>query len=136
MDVDETGGCSALQGSEETVEFAMRDVTHDGPWVPFSRTCYLCDSDNMGTDKRPIRGYNIPTFSATQLAADHLFTICGDLLADVEEVQFRWKGVATPGDLALHSVWAVSYVVAEYFSLGAETSTVLFEDVFNNAELK
>ena len=136
--MDETGGCSSLQGSNETVEFAMRDVTHDGPWVPLSRTCYLCDSDNMGMDKRPFRGHNIPTFGANKTEVNHFVYICGDFLEDVEEVQFRWKGVATPGDLALHSVWAVSYVVAEYYNLGAdnETFTVLFEDLFNSTELK
>ena len=114
------------------IEFAMRtNSSSDTPWIPLQLTAY----DMYSTDQiliANIRGYNV-TFN---LRGDKIVTesvyICGDLLHDVQEVQFRWMATSYSG----MCTWALASVTANFVIESKSIQIILFQDTFGSATLK
>ena len=108
--------CGGRSWFNEAIEFAMRtSSSSDAPWIPLQLTY-----GNTGGGGRPsdgiatIRGYNV----TAHLSEDEIVTesvhICGDLLHDVQEVQFRWMGTSeVDGNGRVRErMWALANVTA------------------------
>ena len=130
--------CRGRSRFNEAIEFAMRtSSSSDAPWIPLQLTY-----DNTGGGGGPsdgiatIRGYNV----TAHLSEDEIVTegvhICGDLLHDVQEVQFRWMGTNHVGGSGRvrKRMWALAKVTA---SLMTESEIIqILTDIFQQERLK
>ena len=111
------------------------NLSSDTPWIPLQLTTYSRTDNNGGPSERivNVRGYNVTSY----LSGDEIVTesvhICGDLLHDVQEVQFRWMGTVDDG-IVRREMWALANVTA---NLVIESeSTKIFQDTFGSDTLK
>ena len=116
--------------SNEYIEFAMRNNTNGGPWIPLQLNYYYTSVPST----QVIRGYNVParTTSSTSVV-QHTVHICGDIL-HTRQVQFRWMGTATlkitSGKSRPRSdIWALANVNVILID-GNNVTTSLFSDEF------
>ena len=125
--------CDGTEGPEEAIEFAMRTSSSSAaPWIPI-RMDYYADSTIIGTNST--RGYTIQAVGGGN--AIRQVHICGDLLHNASEIQFRWMGSARArggrgGDEG--DIWAMSSVDATL--VVANETLRIFEDSFGNEDLK
>ena len=104
----------------------------DTPWIPLQVNIYSI------TDVIPIvtvRGYNVPIDLSEDKIVTESVHICGDLLHDVQEVQFRWMATSKPGSVIVRSeMWALANVTA---NLVIESESIpIFQDTFGSDTLK
>ena len=109
----------------------------DAPWIPLRLTY-----DNTSDDGGPsdgiaiIRGYNV----TADLSEDKIVTesvhICGDLLHDVQEVQFRWMATSevNSNGTVRKRMWALANVTANLVIESERTQ--IFQDTFGSDTLK
>ena len=130
--------CGGRSRFNEAIEFAMRtSSSSDAPWIPLQLTY---DDTGGGGGPRDgiatIRGYNV----TAHLSGDEIVTesvhICGDLLHDVQEVQFRWMGTNYIGvsGRVRQRMWALANVTA-ILVIESETIQIL-NDTFGQNTLK
>lgn len=113
--------CDGIESPDEAIEFALRTTSH---WIPL-RITYGAEGGTL------VRGYTVQTTSRTSglKVMVHVY-ICGDLLYNISEIQFRWMGTA---DLDSESkerddVWALGNVTV---NLIVENQTLkIFRDSF------
>ena len=135
------GGCGTGGRSRfnEAIEFAMRtSSSSDAPWIPLQLTY----DDDTGGGGGPsdgvaiIRGYNVTAHLSEDKIVTESVHICGDLLHDVQEVQFRWmktSDVNISGRMS-EGMWALAKVTAK---LVIESETIqIFQDTFGSDTLK
>ena len=113
----------------------------DAPWIPLQLTY---QPHNNGSDGGPsdgiatIRGYNINvTAHLSDSDEDNIKVtesvhICGDMLHDVQEVQFRW--MSTSEVVNRSRIWALANVTANLVI--QSESTQIFQDTFGSDTLK
>ena len=99
------------------------------PWIPI-RMDYYANSDNIGTTST--RGYTVQTVSSGN--AIRQVHICGDLLRNASEIQFRWMGSARAMGMDKRDIWALSSVNATLVVAYEELR--ILEDSFGNEGLK
>ena len=130
--------CGGRTRFNEAIEFAMRtSSSSDAPWIPLQLT-YDNTEDGGGPSDgiATIRGYNV----TAHLSEDEIVTesvhICGDLLLDAQEVQFRWMGTSEVGRSGRESerMWALANVTANLVT--ESESTQIFQDIFGSDTLK
>ena len=129
--------CGGSSSFNEAIEFAMRtNSSSDAPWIPLQLTY-----DNTGDGGEPrdgiatIRGYNV----TAHLSGDEIVTesvhICGDMLLDMQEVQFRWMGTSNlDNQIVRRKMWALAKVTANLVS--ESESIPIFQDTFGSDTLK
>ena len=126
LDVD-TSNCDGIGGDSdnEYIEFAMRNNTNDGPWIPLQLNYH----NTSIPPTRVVRGYNVSasTTSSTSVV-QHTVHICGDVLR-TSQVQFRWMGTATLRPSRSRDIWALANVNVTLIDANNET-TSLFSDGF------
>ena len=125
--------CDGVDGGDaEYIEFAMRNNTNGGPWIPLQLNYH----DTSIPPTRVIRGYNVSasTTSSTSVV-QHTVHICGDFL-HTSQVQFRWMGTAeleqdvgTMQRRPSNDIWALANVNATLIDNDNETTSIL-EDGF------
>ena len=121
---------ACTEGPDEAIEFAMRTSSSSAaPWIPI-RMDYYADSTIIGTTST--RGYTIQAVGGGN--AIRQVHICGDLLHNASEIQFRWMGSARAMGLDEGDIWALSSVNATLVVANEEVR--IFEDSFGNANLK
>ena len=115
--------CQGIASEPEAIEFAIRNDTIGGPWIPL-QLHHLQGTASMSV----IRGYNVSEiiqprddFNATQ----HTVYICGDIL-QTSEVQFRWMGTAF-NERPHSDMWALANARATLIN---NTEINLFNDEF------
>ena len=132
--------CGGRSRFSEAIEFAMRtSSSSDAPWIPLQLT-YDDTSDDGGPSDgiATIRGYNVTAHLSSE---DKIVTesvhICGDLLHDVQEVQFRWMGTNRVGDggRVRRRMWALANVTASLV-IESEAIQILLNDTFGQNTLK
>ena len=128
---DETRrNCDGTEGPDEAIEFAMRTSSSSAaPWIPI-RMDYYADSTIIGTNST--RGYTIQAVGGGN--GIRQVYICGDLLRNASEIQFRWMGSARAMQIDMGDIWALSSVNATLVVANEELR--IFEDSFGNANLK
>ena len=99
------------------------------PWIPI-RMDYYADSIIIGTNFT--RGYTIQAVGGGN--AIRQVHICGDLLHNANEIQFRWMGSARAIGNDMGDVWALSSVNATLVVANEELR--IFEDSFGTEDLK
>ena len=101
------------------------------PWIPI-RMDYYADSTINGTNST--RGYTIQAVGGGN--AIRQVYICGDLLRNASEIQFRWMGSARArgGREDEGDIWALSNVTA--ILVVANETLRIFEDSFGSGNLK
>ena len=140
-----TDQCKGRSRFNEAIEFAMRtssSSSSDAPWIPLQLTY---QPHKNGSDGGPsdgiatIRGYNINVTAhlsdndEENIKVTESVHICGDLLHDVQEVQFRWMGTVKDVNLRKR-MWALANVTA---NLVIESeNTQIFQDTFGSDTLK
>ena len=137
-----TAQCRGRSRFNEAIEFAMRTrSSSDVPWIPLHLTY---QPHNNGSDGGPsdgiatIRGYDINVIAhlsdpdEENIIVTESVHICGDLLHDVQEVQFRWMSTSEVGNR--NRMWALANVTA---NLVIQTETTqIFQDTFGSDTLK
>ena len=130
LDVD-TSKCDGIGGDSdnEYIEFAMRNNTNGGPWIPLQ----LSYHDTSIPPTRVVRGYNVSTsITSSTSVVQHTVYICGDILR-TSQVQFRWMGTAELEQVInrrpRNDIWALANVDATLIDANNET-TSLFSDGF------
>ena len=122
--------CDGMEGPEEAIEFSMRTSSSSAaPWIPL-RMDYYADSTIIGTNST--RGYTIQAVGGGN--AIRQVHICGDLLHNASEIQFRWMGSARAMDNDFGDIWALSSVNATL--VAANKTLRIFEDSFGNEDIK
>ena len=108
----------------------------DAPWIPLQLTY-----DNTGDGGGPsdgiatIRGYNVTAHLSEDKIVTESVHICGDLLHDVQEVQFRWMGTSKlDGGIVRGKMWALAKVTANL--INEYESIPIFQDTFGSDTLK
>ena len=109
----------------------------DAPWIPLQLT-YDDTGDGGGPSDgiATIRGYNV----TAHLSKDEIVTesvhICGDLLHDVQEVQFRWMATSEfeVDRRVSERMWALANVTASL--INENESIPIFQDTFGSDTLK
>ena len=116
--------------SNEYIEFAMRNNTNSGPWIPLQISYHNTSIPST----RVVRGYNVSasTTSSTNVV-QHTVHICGDIL-HTSQVQFRWMGTAIllkddGRSRSRSDIWALANVNVILIDDNNETTT-LFSDGF------
>ena len=116
----------------------------DAPWIPLQLT-YDDTGDGGGPSDgiATIRGYNV----TAHLSGDEIVTesvhICGDLLHDVQEVQFRWMGtnyiehesIVSRSRAVRKRMWALANVTASLV-IETDTTQMILNDTFGQDTLK
>ena len=129
--------CGGSSSFNEAIEFAMRtSSSSDAPWIPLRLTY-----DNTSDDGEPrdgiatIRGYNVTAHLSGNEIVTESVHICGDLLHDVQEVQFRWMETSNLDNLIVRrKMWALAKVTA---NLVIESESIqIFQDTFGSDTLK
>ena len=147
-----TAQCRGRSRFNEPIEFAMRtSSSSDAPWIPLQIT-YQSTKDltnDVEIDGGPsdgiatIRGYdiNVTAHFADVDDVDIIVTesvhICGDLLHDVQEVQFRWMStseVVNRNGNVRKRLWALANVTANLVNEGENIQ--IFQDTFGSDTLK
>ena len=125
--------CQGRIKFDEAIEFAMRtSSSSDAPWIPLHLT-YDSDSNKKIAT---IRGYDVAAHKSGNEIVTESVHICGDLLHDVQEVQFRWMGTNHIGGSGRvrQRMWALANVTA---SLVIENETIkILDDTFGQNALK
>ena len=128
-------GLNRDENEDESIEFAVRTSSlSDAPWIPLQLHYYTTGGDVDSTSS--IRGYSVPTSGRTADTVTGSVDICGDLLQDANEVQFRWMGTSfLDNNAAIRSdMWALANVAANLV-IGDE-SVEIFRDNFGSDNLK
>ena len=128
-------GLNRDENEDESVEFAVRTSSlSDAPWIPLQLHYYTTGGDVDSTSS--IRGYSVPTSGRTADIVTGSVDICGDLLQDANEVQFRWMGTGIlDNNMPVRSdMWALANVAANLV-VGNE-SIEIFQDTFGSDTLK
>ena len=140
-----TAECGGRLRFDEAIEFAMRtSSSSDAPWIPLLLTY---QPSKNGSDGGPndgiatIRGYNVTAHFADVDDENVIVTesvhICGDMLHDVHEVQFRWMSTSEVVNSNLNvrkRIWALAYVTANL--INESENTQIFQDTFGSDTLK
>ena len=125
--------CDGLRNEDESIEFAVRTSSlSDAPWIPLQLHYYTTGGDVESTSS--IRGYSVPTSGRTADTVTGSVDICGDLLQDANEVQFRWMGTAIFEKPGFNNMWALANVTANLI-VGNGRSEI-FGDIFGGDTLK
>lgn len=125
--------CDGIMGESEAIEFAFRK--EDSPWIPLRMSFRTKARKDYNTTTR-IRGYTVLAIGRSEtVVSEHLY-ICGDILHDINGIQFRWMETAeVKGNERLRSdIWALASVNAT-MTLANETIQI-FEDNFGTDGLK
>ena len=127
---------SQCGGSSEhnVIEFAIR-TNLDASWIPLQLNTYGITIDvSSGI---AIRGYNVSIHLSEDKIVTESVHICGDLLHDVQEVQFRWMATSTytaDNGNVRSEMWALANVTA---NLVIESEIIqIFQDTFGSDTLK
>ena len=128
--------CGGRSRFNEAIEFAMRtSSSSDAPWIPLQLTY-----DDTGGDGGPsdgiaiIRGYNVTAHLSDDEIVTESVHICGVLLQDVQEVQFRWMGTSEVDGRVSERMWALANVTASF--INENESIPIFQDTFGSDTLK
>ena len=117
------------------IEFAMR-TNLDAPWIPLQLNNYGI-TNNTSSSSATVRGYNVPIHLSDDKIVTESVHICGNLLHDVQEVQFRWMATSTyavDNETVRSEMWALANVTA---NLVIESETIqIFQDTFGSDTLK
>lgn len=122
-------GCDGIERPDDAIEFAVHTTSS---WIPL-RITYGSESDAL------IRGFTVPATSrgAVQsgMVTEHVY-ICGDLLRDPSEIQFRWMGTADleMGNRERRDIWALGNVTVNL--IVENETTEIFSDSFGTDNLK
>ena len=113
----------------------MRNNLSGGaPWIPLQRTYHISNSSNSDTDYTfRINGYTVPITGRTANTVTESVHICGDLLCDLSEVQFRWLGSVNVREVKT-DMWALANVSANLII--GNKSIEIFRDTFGSDTLK
>ena len=138
LDVDSASdvNCDGLRNEDESIEFAVRTSSlSDAPWIPLQLHYYTTGGDVDSTSS--IRGYSVPTSGRTADTVTGSVDICGDLLQDANEVQFRWMGTAILDNImpVRSDMWALANVAANLI-VGNGRIYEIFGDTFGSDTLK
>lgn len=88
--------CEHVHGIEEGVELAVKQ--NGGAWIPL-QIVYNDEDANEGCDEDTIivRGYEVPVVDCSANPQHRYHTsLCGDFIAEADNLQFRWMGSAQP----------------------------------------
>ena len=124
------------RSEDNFIEYAMRtNSSSDAPWIPLQLTSYDSTDEISGisSDKNPIiniRGYNVTFYLRKDKIVTESVYICGGLLHDVQEIQFRWMATSYSG----MCTWALANVTANFVSKSIQK--ILFQDTFSSDTLK
>ena len=145
-----TAQCGGRLRFNEAIEFAMRiSSSSDAPWIPLQLTYQPTENNGDYIDGGPsdgiatIRGYDINVNAHfTDVDDENIIVtesvhICGDLLHDVQEVQFRWMStseVVNSNGAVRKRMWALANVTANLVI--QSESTQMFQDIFGSDTLK
>ena len=112
---NDCGGGGGVNGVEEGIEFAIRNNTNGGTWIPLQLD-YRMKKEDQDTDEwRQIRGYNVSAFgyaSGNRAVINRNVSICGDIL-DTNTIQLRWMQSSRVNNNNT-DVWALAYVSATF----------------------
>ena len=103
--------CNGVEGINEGIEFAIRNNTNGGPWIPLQLD--YRNTRNTDDEWREIRGYNVTAIGharTNRAVIDRNVSICGDIL-DTNTIQLRWIQSSGGNNNGSHKdVWALAYV--------------------------
>ena len=123
--------CASYENNN-IIEFAIRtNSSSDAPWIPLQLTIYDIYITNQILIAN-IRGYNVTFFLREDKIVTESVYICGDLLHDVQEVQFRWMATSDSG----MCTWALANVTANFVIESKSIQIILLQDTFSSATLK
>ena len=128
-------GCRGIEGRREGIILYMRNSSSgSAPWIPLQRTYRISNSSNKNTDDTfLINGYTVPVSGRKANTVTESVYICGDLLCDISEVQFRWLGSVNVKELKTE-MWALANVSANLII--GNKSIEIFRDTFGSDTLK
>ena len=129
-------GCRGISGrSEGIILYIMRNSSSgSAPWIPLHTTYHISNSNNNDTDSTSrINGYTVPISGRTANTVTESVHICGDLLCDISEVQFRWLGSVNVSQVKT-DMWALANVSANLII--GNKSIEIFRDTFGSDTLK
>ena len=129
--------CEGRIRFNEAIEFAMRtSSSSDAPWIPLWLTYHKSGHGEPKNGMATIRGYNVTAHLSKEKIVTESVHICGNLLHDVQEVQFRWMATNDIGGSrkVRKRMWALANVSA---SLVIENETIkILDDTFGQNTLK
>ena len=126
---DNEDGCGGVNGINEGIEFAIRNNTNGGPWIPLQLDYRNNTPDT--DERREIRGYNVSAIrhaKTNKAVIDRNVSICGDIL-DTNTIQLRWMQSSIVSNKTPHfDVWALAYVNATFIE--ANETIHLINEIF------
>ena len=111
------------------------NLSSNAPWIPLQLTtnAHFIASDVIAT----IRGYNVNIHQSGDKIVTESVHICGDLLHDVQEVQFRWMATSKVDyGIVRNEMWALANVTANLVVESESIQIILFQDTFGSDTLK
>ena len=135
LDFVRSEGCRGIDGPSEGVTLYMRNnLSGSAPWIPLLTTFHISNSNINDTDDTfLINGYTVPISGRTANTVTESVHICGDLLCDISEVQFRWLGSVSVSQVKI-DIWALANVSANLII--GNKSIEIFRDTFGSDTLK
>ena len=127
-------GCSGIEARNERIILYMRNSSSgDAPWIPLHTTYHISNYNDDTDDTFRINGYTVPIAGRTANTVTESVHICGDLLCDISEVQFRWLGSVYASQVKV-DMWALANVSANLII--GNKSIEIFRDTFGSDTLK
>lgn len=138
MEFTHYDGCRGIEIPDEAIVLYMRNSSSgSAPWIPLQQTYYISGSGSAsGSDTNgmsSINGYSVSYSGRTSKTVTESVHICGDLLCDISEVQFRWLGSVEVSGVKT-DVWALANVTANLII--GNKSMEIFRDTFGSDTLK
>ena len=135
LNFDPMEGCRRSEGQSEGIILYMRNSSSgSAPWIPLQMTYYIPGINTIDTDDMfCINGYTVPISGRTANTVTESVHICGDLLCDISEVQFRWLGSVKVKEVKA-DMWALANVSANLII--GNKSIEIFRDTFGSDTLK
>ena len=131
------GNCSGIESRSAGITLYMRNSSSgSAPWIPLQITYHNITSNSSSSDTdntSRINGYTVPISGRTANTVTESVHICGDLLCDISEVQFRWLGSVTVKEVKT-DIWALANVSANLII--GNKSIEIFRDTFGSDTLK
>ena len=123
--------CDGVENLGEGVEFGMR-TSDTAQWIPLQVSFFETNKNPNSLPFRPFRGYNVSTDQTITGTMNVFVPICGELILNASEIQFRW--MATTKVVNSADTWALGNVHAVLVQ--KDRNITLFEDSFGRNKLK
>ncbi len=115
--------CDGILGLREGIEFAFR-VSGTFNWIPL-RISFRTDTEDTITEV-DYGGYTVPAFGRRAAVVTENVSICGEMLCNATEIQFRWQQITyvEGSEFRRTDLWSVDILKADLITKNGSTDLI------------